>query len=231
MTNKIRIGVDAMGGDNSPKKILEGIEISLKKSNDNFFLLFGKKEILEKELVNFSSIKKYCEIIDSPNYISDDESPLTAAKKGKDTCMWMSIDSQKKNIADISLSAGNTGALLVVSRLILNTIAGINKPALAGLWPNNNGMNIVLDLGANIECDEKNLLDFSSMGSALFKSLFVNEVPKVALLNVGHEEHKGKARSVFKCNLSMPLYTLSYTATVFMSIIFNCFFLILTVFS
>ena len=192
MTNKIRIGVDAMGGDNSPKKILEGIEISLKKSNDNFFLLFGKKEILEKELVNFSSIKKYCEIIDSPNYISDDESPLTAAKKGKDTSMWMSIDSQKKNITDISLSAGNTGALLVVSRLILNTIAGINKPALAGLWPNNNGMNIVLDLGANIECDEKNLLDFSSMGSALFKSLFVNEVPKVALLNVGHEEHKGK---------------------------------------
>jgi len=96
MTNKIRIGVDAMGGDNSPKKILEGIEISLKKSNDNFFLLFGKKEILEKELVNFSSIKKYCEIIDSPNYISDDESPLTAAKKGKDTSMWMSIDSQKK---------------------------------------------------------------------------------------------------------------------------------------
>ena len=192
MTDKIKIGVDAMGGENSPKKILEGIEISLKTDNNNLFFLFGKKNILEKELNSFSSIKKYCEIVNSPDIISDDESPLAAAKKGKETSMWMSIESQKKNITDISLSAGNTGALLVVSRLILNTITGINKPALAGLWPNNFGMNIVLDLGANIECDDKNLLDFSSMGSALFKSLFNDEIAKVALLNVGHEEHKGK---------------------------------------
>ena len=192
MTDKIKIGVDAMGGENSPKKILEGIEISLKTDKNNLFFLFGKKNILEKELNSFSSIKKYCEIVNSPDIISDDESPLAAAKKGKETSMWMSIESQKKNITDISLSAGNTGALLVVSRLILNTITGISKPALAGLWPNNIGMNIVLDLGANIECDDKNLLDFSSMGSALFKSLFNDEIAKVALLNVGHEEHKGK---------------------------------------
>jgi len=192
MTNKIKIGVDAMGGDNSPKKIFEGIEISLKTENNIFFYLFGKKNILENEINNFSSIKKHCEIIDSPDTISDNESPLAAAKKGKETSMWMCIESQKKNITDISLSAGNTGALLVVSRLILNTINGINKPALAGLWPNNDGMNIVLDLGANIECDDKNLLDFSSMGAALFKSLFSDEIAKVALLNVGHEEHKGK---------------------------------------
>ena len=113
------------------------------------------------------------------------------AKKGKETSMWMSIESQKKKITDISLSAGNTGALLVISRLILKTIEGISKPALAGLWPNKNGMNIVLDLGANIECNEKNLVDFSCMGSALYKSLFQNDLPKVALLNVGMEENKG----------------------------------------
>ena len=113
---------------------------------------------------------------------------------GRDTkksSMWKAIESQKENKSDISLSAGNTGALLVISRLILNTINGINKPALAGLWPNNNNMNVVLDLGANVECSEKNLLDFVSMGSALFKSLFNNVCPKVALLNIGLEENKG----------------------------------------
>ena len=89
------------------------------------------------------------------------------------------------------LSAGNTGALLVISRLLLNKINGISKPALAGLWPNKNNMNVVLDLGANIECNEKNLIDFACMGSALYKSLFKNDRPKIALLNIGLEEHKG----------------------------------------
>ena len=98
---------------------------------------------------------------------------------------------QKQGLAHISLSAGNTGALLVISKLLLKTINGIDKPALAGLWPNKNNMNVVLDLGANIECDQKNLVDFSCMGSALFKSLFPNDSPKIALLNIGLEEIKG----------------------------------------
>ena len=102
-----------------------------------------------------------------------------------------SINSQKNDQADISLSAGNTGVLFVISRMILKTIDKVSKPALAGLWPNKKGMNVVLDLGANIECDENNLIDFSEMGSALYKSLFPNETPKVALLNVGSEEIKG----------------------------------------
>ena len=99
-----------------------------------------------------------------------------------------SVISVKNKKADICLSAGNTGALLVISRLLLNTIEGISKPALAALWPNEKSMNVVLDLGANIDCNEKNLLDFSSMGAALYKSLFENK-PTVALLNVGSEEH------------------------------------------
>ena len=104
--------------------------------------------------------------------------------------MWKAIESLKNKKADICLSAGNTGALLVISRLLLSTIEGISKPALAALWPNEKSMNVVLDLGANIECNEKNLLDFASMGSALYKSLFESN-PTVALLNVGSEEHKG----------------------------------------
>ena len=103
--------------------------------------------------------------------------------------MWKSIESLKEKKTHISLSAGNTGAMLVISRLLLNTVDGISKPALAALWPNKNDMNIVLDLGANIECDEKNLVDFACMGSALFKSLFECDVPKIALLNVGLEEN------------------------------------------
>ena len=104
--------------------------------------------------------------------------------------MWNCIKSQIDGNSDISLSAGNTGVLLVISRMILKMMSTVNKPALAGLWPNKKGMNVVLDLGANIECNEDNLVDFAELGSALFKSLY-NDKPVVSLLNVGSEEIKG----------------------------------------
>ena len=191
MTNKVRIAIDAMGGENSPKKIIEGIKISLKNNNENFFILYGVKKKIDEEIKKNKIVEKYCQIIDTKDVISDHESPLAAAKKGKESSMWKAIESQKENKSDITLSAGNTGALLVISRLILNTIEGISKPALAGLWPNETHMNVVLDLGANIECDVKNLLDFTSMGAALSKSLFYNKCPKISLLNIGLEEIKG----------------------------------------
>ena len=191
MLNKVKIAIDAMGGENSPRKIIEGIEISLKSNQENFFYLYGKKDLLEKEIYKKKYIHKYSEIIHTEDIILDDESPLTAAKKSKNTSMWKAIESLKEKKSHISLSAGNTGALLIISRLLLKTVTGISKPALAALWPNQNNMNVVLDLGANIECDEKNLTDFACMGSALFKSLFENVKPKIALLNVGHEEYKG----------------------------------------
>ena len=105
--------------------------------------------------------------------------------------MWNCIKHQVDGQSDISLSAGNTGVLLVISRMILKMMDNVSRPALAGLWPNKVGMNVVLDLGANIECDEQNLVDFAELGSALFKSLFSNEQPKVSLLNIGSEEVKG----------------------------------------
>ena len=105
--------------------------------------------------------------------------------------MWNCIQHQIDGKSDISLSAGNTGVLLVISRMILKMMNDVSKPALAGLWPNQNGMNVVLDLGANIECSDQNLVDFAELGSALFKSLFPNEKPKVSLLNIGSEEIKG----------------------------------------
>ena len=205
MSNKVKIAVDAMGGDKSPKKIINGIEISLKKNTENYFYLFGDKNLLNKEISQTQLVANHSEIIDTKDVIADEESPLSAAKRGKESSMWKSIESLKEKKTDISLSAGNTGAMLVISRLLLNTIDGINKPALAALWPNNNNMSVVLDLGANIECNEKNLSDFASMGSALFKSLFESEKPKIALLNVGLEEIKGndilkKTHSILKNN-------------------------------
>ncbi len=205
MSNKVKIAIDAMGGENSPKKIIDGIEISLLSNQENFFYLYGQKDLILKELNKKKKVVEHCEIINTEDTISDDESPLAGAKKSKNTSMWKAIESLKEKNADISLSAGNTGALLVISRLLLKTIDGISKPALAALWPNKNNMNVVLDLGANIECNEKNLVDFACMGSALFKSLFNNPKPKIALLNVGLEEYKGndvlkKAFTILKKN-------------------------------
>jgi len=205
MTEIVKIAVDAMGGDNSPKKIIEGIDISLKENKKNFFYIFGDENLLIKEISKKKLVKNYSEIINTKDIILDDESPLTAAKRGKNSSMWKAIESLKERKADISISAGNTGALLVISRLLLKTIDGISKPALAALWPNKSNMNVVLDLGANIECDKKNLCDFASMGSALFKSLYDNERPRISLLNVGLEEHKGnevlkKTYSILKNN-------------------------------
>ena len=157
MSNKVRIAIDAMGGENSPQKIIHGIDISLKNNKENYFYLYGVKSSIVKELGSSKILNNRCEIIETKDVISDDESPLAAAKRGKDTSMWKAIESLKDKQTDIALSAGNTGALLVISRLLLNTIEGISKPALAALWPNKNDMNIVLDLGANIECSEKNL--------------------------------------------------------------------------
>jgi len=205
MLNKVKIAIDAMGGQDSPKKIIEGIEISLKSNQENFFSLYGKKDLLEKEIYKRKGMQKYCEIINAEDIVSDNESALAGAKKSKNTSMWKAVESLKNQDSDISLSAGNTGALLVISRLLLKTITGISKPALAALWPNQNNMNVVLDLGANIECNEKNLTDFACMGSALFKSLFINEKPRIALLNIGLEEYKGndvlkKTYSILKEN-------------------------------
>ena len=191
MNQKIKIAIDAMGGENAPQKILNGIEISLKKNKNNFFYLYGDKNILSKKISKNKILEDNCEIINTDDVILDDESPLNAAKRGKNSSMWKAIESLKEKKADISLSAGNTGALLVMSRLLLKTIDGISKPALAALWPNQNHMSVVLDLGANVECNDKNLTDFACMGAALFKSLFNSEKPKVSLLNIGLEENKG----------------------------------------
>ena len=194
MEKKITIAIDAMGGENSPDKTIEGINIFLKKNekNNDFFLnIFGDENIIKSKLSKYKVSSKLFKIIHTDSVVSDEQTPLTAIKSSKNTSMWNSIKSQVDGDSDISLSAGNTGVLLVVSKMILKMIDKVSKPALAGLWPNKKDLNVVLDLGANIECDEKNLVDFAELGSALYKSLFPDRIPKLSLLNVGLEEIKG----------------------------------------
>ena len=194
MTKKITIAIDAMGGDNSPDKTISGINIFLKKNsaNNDFLLnLYGNEKIIKEKLNEYNISSNLIKIIHTESVVSDEETPLTAVKNSKNTSMWNCIKSQIDGDADISLSAGNTGVLLVVSRMILKMMNEVSKPALAGLWPSQSGINVVLDLGANIECNEQNLVDFAELGSALYKALLPNHQPKVSLLNVGSEEIKG----------------------------------------
>ncbi len=194
MTKKITIAIDAMGGENSPKKILDGLDIFLKNNNNkNDFVikLFGDEKVIKSHLSTLKIKTEKVIVIHTESVVSDEETPLTAIKNSKNTSMWNSIKSQVDGQSDISLSAGNTAVLFVISKMILKMMNGVSKPALAGLWPSKKGMSVVLDLGANIECDEKNLIDFSEMGVSLFRSIFPNQQPKVALLNIGSEEIKG----------------------------------------
>ena len=190
MSDLIKIAVDAMGGDGSPKKVIDGIIHNHKSNHENFFRIFGDKDEILKTIDNRID-QNFFEIVHTKNIIRSTDSPLEGAKRGKDTSMWLSIESVKNKESDIVISAGNTGALLVISKLNLKMIENIDKPALSALWPNKKGMSVVLDLGANIECSSKNLVDFSIMGSSLYKSLYPSENPNVALLNIGSEELKG----------------------------------------
>ena len=191
MTKPITIAVDAMGGENSPHKTIEGISLHSKLSPDIFYNIYGDEKLISSLITKYNLNNDKLKIIHTDNKIEDTDTALGAAKKGKDTSLWLAIESLKNNQSDCVVSAGNTGALFVIAKLNLEMIPNIDKPALSALWPNKTGMNIVLDLGANVECNEKNLVDFSIMGAALHKSLFENETSKVALLNIGSEELKG----------------------------------------
>ncbi|MDC0419394.1 phosphate acyltransferase PlsX [Candidatus Pelagibacter sp.] len=190
MLDLIKIAVDAMGGDNSPNKTIDGIILNHSKNKNIFYKIFGDEKII-RDLIGNKIKNDFYEIIHTTDVVKSTDSPLEGAKRGKNTSMWLAIDSVKKKEADIVVSAGNTGALLVISKLNLKMIEDIDKPALSALWPNKKGMSVVLDLGANIECSSKNLLDFSLMGAALYNSLYPGDKPNVGLLNIGSEELKG----------------------------------------
>ena len=186
------IAIDAMGGENSPDKVIEGLSLFLKEDKEIFFNIFGKETLIVEEISKYKNIlPQNYKIINCENQIEDKNSVRDAIKVGKDSSMWKAIESVKNKESHLIISSGNTGALLVISKLLIKMMDGIDKPAIAGLWPNFKGISVVMDLGANIEFNEKNYVEFSKIGAELYRSIFDKKNPAVALLNVGSEEIKG----------------------------------------
>ena len=144
MNDLVKIAVDAMGGDGSPNKVIDGIVHHFKDNKDTFYQIFGDQNKI-RDLINENLPSSSFEIIHTMDTVKGTDSPLEGAKRGKNTSMWLAIQSVKEKKSDVVISAGNTGALLVIAKLNLKMIENIDKPALSALWPNKNGMSVVLD--------------------------------------------------------------------------------------
>jgi phosphate acyltransferase len=189
----IRISLDVMGGDFGPEVTIPGAAKALERHPEVTFLLFGQQERCLPILAQFpklrdKSVFHHCEVA-----VGMDEKPSQALRRGRYvSSMWRSIEAVKTGQADVAVSAGNTGALMAMAKFCLRTMATIERPAIAAIWPTLSGESIVLDVGAGIGADAQQLLDFAVMGGAMARALFEIEKPLVGLLNVGVEEIKGQ---------------------------------------
>jgi glycerol-3-phosphate acyltransferase PlsX len=192
MPDKARIALDAMGGDHGPSVVLPGADISLTRHPDIEFRLYGDRAVMEPMVEGLPRLKANAKLVHTDVSIRMDDKPSQALRHGRwKSSMWLAIDAIKKSEADVSISAGNTGALMAMARFNLKTIKGIERPAIAALWPTLKGESVVLDVGASIGADEEHLINLAAMGSAMARVLFDIERPTVGLLNVGVEEIKG----------------------------------------
>jgi glycerol-3-phosphate acyltransferase PlsX len=192
MPDKVRIALDAMGGDYGPSVVLPGADISLTRHPDIEYLLFGDRAVLECLLEGLPRLKAKSRVVHTDVAIRMDDKPSQALRYGRwKSSMWLAIDAVRKGEADATVSAGNTGALMAMARFNLKMIEGIERPAIAALWPTVRGESVVLDVGASIGADEAHLINLAAMGSAMARVLFDVERPSVGLLNIGVEEIKG----------------------------------------
>src|SRR5499427_1507818 len=192
MPQKVRIALDAMGGDVGASVVVPGAANSLSRHSDSEFLLFGKRDLIEAELANHPKLKAASRVIHTDIAVSMEDKPSQALRRGRKTSsMWLAIDAVKKGEADVVVSAGNTGALMAMARFHLRTLPGIDRPAIAAVWPTIRGDSVVLDLGATIGGDAHHLVALAVMGSAMARVVFNLERPTVGLLNIGVEEIKG----------------------------------------
>ena len=183
--------VDAMGGDKAPRVVIEGLALANKKNPDLHFLVFGDEEAVTAELDRFPKLSKVCEIRHATERVRNEDKPSQVIRN-KNTSMYMAIDAVRKGEAAAVISAGNTGALMAISKMLLKTIQKIHRPAIVSILPHISGKYVMLDLGANTECSAINLAEFAIMGNLLAKHALGIDKPRVALLNIGAEEMKGK---------------------------------------
>ncbi|MFN0190405.1 MAG: phosphate acyltransferase PlsX [Aestuariivirga sp.] len=192
MTDNIVIALDAMGGDQGPAMVLPGAERAVVRHPKVRFLLFGDSNTLTPLLDAIPNLKTKAEIRHAEVAVAMDDKPSQALRRGRGkSSMWMAVEAVRKGEAHAAVSAGNTGALMAMSRFILKTLPGIGRPAIAAMWPTMRGESVVLDVGATIGADARQLVEFAIMGEAMARCLFGLDRPTVGLLNVGVEEIKG----------------------------------------
>jgi len=217
MPQKVRIALDAMGGDVGASVVIPGAAISLSRHPDTEFLLFGHRARIDEQLAKYPDLKAASRVIHTDVAVSMEDKPSQALRRGRKTSsMWLAIDAVKKGEADVAVSAGNTGALMAMARFHLRTLPGIDRPAIAAVWPTLRGDSVVLDLGATIGGDAHHLVALAVMGSAMARVLFNLERPTVGLLNIGVEEIKGheEIREAAELLRAMNLRELDYVGFV-----------------
>jgi glycerol-3-phosphate acyltransferase PlsX len=206
-----RIAIDAMGGDGGAATMLAGAALALTRSPDLTFLIVGDEAVIRAELARHTALAAASEILHAPDTISGDDKPSQAIRRAKTTSMGLAIQAVKEREVGAAVSGGNTGALMAMAKLALRTLPGIDRPALAAIMPTLGEKDVVmLDLGANTECDANNLVQFALMGAAYSRSTMEIERPRTALLNIGSEELKGtdelkEAAATLRAHPSLPL--------------------------
>lgn len=181
-----------MGGDNAPGIVLKGANIARRRFPDVRFMVFGDQAKIAPLLENLTPLRDICTVVHAAEKVTNDAKPSQALRQRKDTSMWNAIESVRRGEAAGVVSAGNTGALMAMASFGLKTLPGIDRPAIAAFFPTRRSESVMLDLGANVECDADNLIQFSIMGMVFARTVLGLLKPSVGLLNVGSEEAKGK---------------------------------------
>ncbi|WP_128254204.1 phosphate acyltransferase PlsX [Falsirhodobacter deserti] len=193
-TRKIVISVDAMGGDRGPAAVVAGLVASAEKNPEINFIVHGDEGEIRRLLDKRKTLAGRYEVRHAPRVVTMQDKPSQVMRSGQDTSMWSTIESVRLGEAHAAVSCGNTGALMAVSMLRLRKIPGVNRPAIAALWPSRNpgGFNVILDVGADVRADSEDLLQYGLMGASYARNGMDLQRPRVGLLNVGTEEHKGR---------------------------------------
>lgn len=191
MSDRVIIALDAMGGDRAPHVVVAGAALAREREPDARFLMFGDAAELEPLLGEYPDFSEAVTIRHTTEKISSEDKPSVALKSGRSSSMGLAIDAVRKGEADCVVSAGNTGALMAIAKFVLKTMPGIDRPAIATYFPTRKGESCMLDLGANVQCDANNLVQFAVMGEVFARTVLGVDKPTIGLLNIGVEALKG----------------------------------------
>ncbi len=212
MSTRLTLSLDAMGGDSAPHLVVEGVDIALARLPQVDFLLFGDEERLVPLLDRYPRVKGVSRVRHTDGVVSNDEKPSQALRTGRNSSMGLAIDAVGRGEAAGMVSAGNTGALMAMARFMLKMLPGIDRPAIATYFPTRRGESVMLDLGANVECNADNLVQFAVMGEVFARNVLGLEQPSIGILNVGVEGLKGNeavknaAATLQKTDLPISFY-------------------------